>query len=190
MTTDQPIDQARTAFARNAWTEARDAFVAADRQRPLDVTDLEQASLAHHLTGIDDAAIDLLNRAHQEAVRVGDVPRAARHAFWLGMMHLQRGDMARGGGWISRAARLAFESDVDCVERGYVLIPEGIRALESGDPAAAFEVFDRAASIAALWGCRPRDAGPPRPRTFADRDIGGRTRRRAAGRGDARRHGG
>jgi DNA-binding CsgD family transcriptional regulator len=152
MTTDPLIDQARTAFARRAWTEAADAFAAADRQSSLDLADLEQASMALHLIGNDDGAVEILSRAHHEATRTGQVPRAARHAFWLGMMHVQRGDMAQAGGWMSRAARLLDESDADCVERGYVLIPQGLRALDSGDPAAAFEVFDRAATIAARFG--------------------------------------
>lgn len=152
MTTDPLIDRARAAFARSAWVEARDAYVAADRDSSLGIADLEQASVALHLTGDDQASLDLLGRAHQEAIRVGDVPRAARHAFWLGMLHVQRGDMAHGGGWISRAARLAEESGVDCVERGYVLVPAGLRALESGDCAAAFEAFGQAASIAARFG--------------------------------------
>jgi DNA-binding NarL/FixJ family response regulator len=152
MTTADTIDRARSAYARRAWTEAAEAFEAADRILSIDLDDLERAGLAAHLIGRDEYAIELLSRAHHLALDAGDIPRSARHAFWIGMMLSQRGDMARGGGWLSRARRMIEEPDIDCVERGFVLVPEAIGRLEGGDIRGGYELFDRAGAIADRFG--------------------------------------
>ena len=78
----------------------------------------------------------------------GIVARAVRHAFWLAMLFFDRGEMGRGGGWLGRATTLLEEHDLDAVERGYVLIPQGLRAMDSGDAAGALEIFERIAEVA------------------------------------------
>ena len=152
MNTDDTIDLARAAFGRNAWTEAYDAFRAADREAPLELADLERVGLSAHLIGRDDDAAELWGRAHHEAIQNGDVILAARQALWVGMMLIQRGDMAVGGGWLGRAARLVEESGLECVEGGFILIPQALRLLDAGDPAAAFAIFEQAAAIAERFG--------------------------------------
>jgi DNA-binding NarL/FixJ family response regulator len=147
MSTDDLIARGRAAFERRAWTETYDTLLAADRESALALEDLERFGLAAHLIGMDDAAVDLGGRAHHIAFEAGDIPRAARHAFWLGMQFMQRGDVARGGGWIGRAARILDEGGVDAVESGYLAIPEGISQIEA-DPAAALVAFERAAAFA------------------------------------------
>jgi len=151
MSTDDRITRGRAAYERRAWTEAYDALLEADRDGPLALEDLERLGMAAHLTGMDDVAVELLGRSHRSAFEAGDIPRAARHAFWLGMMFMQRGDVARGGGWIGRAARLLDEGGVDAVESGYLAIPEGISQVEA-DPGAALVAFDRAAAVAERFG--------------------------------------
>lgn len=148
MTTPDAIDRARAAFARHAWTEAYDIFRAADHKTPLSAADLEHAGLAAHLLGHDDDATTLWSRAHQASVAAGETARAARQAFWIGMFHMNRGEMAPAGGWLGRATRLLEEGDLDCVERGYVLVPQGLRQLGAGDPFSALSTFERVASIA------------------------------------------
>jgi DNA-binding NarL/FixJ family response regulator len=147
MSTDDLIARGRAAFERRAWTETYDTLLAADRESALALEDLERFGLAAHLIGMDDAAVELGGRAHHIAFEAGDIPRAARHAFWLGMQFMQRGDVARGGGWIGRAARILDEGGVDAVESGYLAIPEGISRIEA-DPAAALVAFERAAAFA------------------------------------------
>jgi DNA-binding NarL/FixJ family response regulator len=144
---DDLISRGRTAFERRAWTEAYHALLEADRDGSLVLEDLERVGLAAHLIGLDDAAVEFSGRAHHVASEAGDIPRAARHAFWLGMMFMQRGDVTRGSGWIGRAARLLDEGGVDAVETGYLAIPEGISQIAS-DPAAALVAFERAAAFA------------------------------------------
>lgn len=142
------LARARAGFARHAWTEAYDAFRLADRETPLSSTDLEDAGLAAHLLGHDEDGIAFWARAHQAAIRDGEMTRAAHQAFWMGMVHINRGEMAVGSGWLGRAARLVQESGADCVEAGYVLVPQALGQLDAGDPAAALATFDRAAAIA------------------------------------------
>lgn len=151
MTTDDRIERGRVAFDRREWTVAHDLLTAADSDTPLGLDDLERAGLAAHLTGLDDVAVELGGRAHHLALQAGEVPRAARHAFWLGMMFMQRGDVARGGGWMGRAARLLDEGGIDAVETGYLAIPEGISKVEA-DPAAALVAFEVAATFAERFG--------------------------------------
>ena len=55
--------------------------------------------------------------------------------------------MARAGGWLARARRILDERQLDCVEQGYLLIPECLQHLEGGDPAAALAKFDEVAAI-------------------------------------------
>ncbi len=151
MTTTDSVNRAREAYAGHAWTEAHDAYVAADRVTPLGLEDLERLGLTAHLIGNDDEAFERWERAHHEATRAGDVIGAARHAFWIGMILVGRGDMAVGGGWLGRAARLVEESGIDCVEGGYVLVPQGLGMLDT-DPAGAFATFERISAIAERFG--------------------------------------
>ena len=44
----------------------------------------------------------------------------AKFDFWLAFGLLDRGDLARSGGWLSRAQRLLDEGNYDCVLRGYL----------------------------------------------------------------------
>jgi hypothetical protein len=82
MNTDDLITRGRAAFARRAWTEAYDLLLAADRESALAFEDLERLGLAANLIGMDDAAVELGGRAYHIAFEAGDIPRAARHAFW------------------------------------------------------------------------------------------------------------
>jgi hypothetical protein len=63
--------------------------------------------------------------AHRERLHVGDVAGAARCGFWLAFLLLLRGETAKSGGWLERSQRLLDERQVDCVERGYLLVPAG-----------------------------------------------------------------
>jgi hypothetical protein len=74
--------------------------------------------MAAFLLGRDDDGDDAGARAFHECLRLGDAPRAARCAFWLGLGLLQRGEMAPGSGWLARASGLLDEGRLDCVERG------------------------------------------------------------------------
>ena len=147
MTAPDADERGRAAFARRAWGDAYAELAAADREAPLGLEDLERLAVAAYLVGRDDDSATAWGRAHQACLHAGDVTRAARCAFWLAFGLLNRGEVARGGGWLARAQRLLDEGDRDCVEQGYLLVPTAIQRFAAGDPATAYATFDQAAAI-------------------------------------------
>ena len=156
MTDAQTLERGRERFARKAWAESYRLLQAADRDAPLDAEDLERLAIAAYLVGRDDDCEAFSARAHQTFLDRGDREGAARAAFWLGFALLGRGAKAPASGWLARAERVLDEGQLDCVVRGYLLIPAAIQRIVQGDPSAAQAVFSQAAEIA---------------RRFADRDL-------------------
>ena len=152
MTSVDALELGRDAFGRRSWAEAYTQLSAAAVERALDLDDLEHLALAAELIGRSDETSELLARAHQEALRVADLPRAARDAFWLGFGLMARGEFARGGGWVARAAGLIEDGHLDCVEQGYVLLPTALHSMEEGSPEAALAAFERISEVAARFG--------------------------------------
>ena len=144
------LEQGREAFTRRAWTAAVELLTAADAADPLAAADLELLATAAFLIGRLDTD-ELWTRAHQAHVEAGDPARAARCAFWLGYGLVQTGEMARASGWFGRAQRVLDDAGVDCVERGYLLLPAGMGAVFGGEAQAALGIFDEAGEIAARW---------------------------------------
>ncbi|MFI2435034.1 LuxR C-terminal-related transcriptional regulator [Streptomyces sp. NPDC018693] len=142
----------RDAFGRRAWAEARERLSAADARAPLDAPDLERLAMAAYLDGHEDGAVETWERAQLALCEAGEVGRAVRCVFWLGITLARYGNHALAGGWFARAARLLEESGEDCVERGYLLVPSALRALGSGDFEGARAVCAEAARIADRYG--------------------------------------
>ncbi len=138
------LEDAREAFAHRAWRDAYDILAAADRDGALTVDDLELLATAAQLIASDDFA-DRWARAHQACLDQGEPLRAARCAYWLAFALLTDGELAQGGGWAARAHQAVGDSD--CVERGYLLIPEGIACCDT-DPRSALQQFTAAGEIA------------------------------------------
>lgn len=145
------LEQGREAYARRRWAEAFDQLSAADADTRLGPVDLDRLATAAYLIGRGDTGSELLARAHREALGRGEPAWAARCAFWLGLHALLGGESATASGWLSRARRLVDEGGQDCVERGYLLVPEGFILLES-DPAAALATGREAAAIGERFG--------------------------------------
>ena len=148
MTIDEGLVAAREAFDRSAWRDAYAGLAAADARGRLASEDLERLAIAAFLLGRPEETASAGSRAHLEAVREGDIARAARSAIWLGMDLMQRGDMAQAGGWFARAARVIDENGYDGVEGGLLLVPRALQHLMAGEPAAAFATFEEVAAIA------------------------------------------
>ena len=104
-------------------------------------------AMAAYLTGRGAESVDVLAQAHRDAVAEGDLPGAIRCAFWAGFQLMDRGEIAQASGWLGRARNLLDESGLDCVERGYLLIPDAVLALLEGRPAAAYPIFEQARVI-------------------------------------------
>jgi DNA-binding NarL/FixJ family response regulator len=142
----QTLDRGRKSLQNQAWRAAFDQLSAADRDVPLEPVDLEQLSQAAHLIGEQNASVDLLARAHQGFLSRGETRRAARSAFWLGFISLVSGEPAQASGWLSRAERL-LDDQPDCVEKGYLFLPVGYRAVHGGDAKVAYRAFVEAAAV-------------------------------------------
>jgi DNA-binding CsgD family transcriptional regulator len=137
------IDQGRSAFQEQRWTEARENFRDADRRGGLPAADLERLATAEILTGSTSTGVDTLTRAHEEYLVVGDVESAARCAGWMCMQLMFLGEPARARGWLARGQRLVDELAEPCSVLGLLLIPEGLGKLYGGDPAGALQAFSR-----------------------------------------------
>jgi DNA-binding CsgD family transcriptional regulator len=152
MTAADELDRGRESFGQQAWRDAFALLSAADRESPLEAEDLERLAWAAFLIGRDDDGADAGARAHHAFLRRGSVERAVRGAFWLAFSFLNRGEVARGGGWLARAHRLLDDLQQDCVEQGYLLWPVGMQRLVEGDAEAAAASFDQAAKIGERFG--------------------------------------
>ena len=140
------LEQGRESFQKQAWAAAFSQLSAADSESPLDPEDLAQLAQAALLIGRESEGIQLLTRSHQGFLSQGDMQSAARYAFWLGFTLLIAGESAKASGWLSRSSRL-LEDQPDCVEKGYLLLPEGYRAFHTGDTEAARTTMAQAVAI-------------------------------------------
>lgn len=147
MSTVNTLDRGLDSFGRQAWGDAYTQLSRADHEGSLKPDDLERLAIAAYLVGKDPDSDDAWARAHHEWLRLGDPARAARCAFWLAFGLFNRGDAARGGGWLARARRLLDEGHPDCAEQGYLLVPVALQRLDEGDAAAAYATFEQAARI-------------------------------------------
>ena len=82
----------RAAYQARAWGQAYAQLSAADALEPLGFDDLVLLAQAAELIGRHEDTDVVAERAHREALRVGDLPGAARAAFWLGFGLMGRGD--------------------------------------------------------------------------------------------------
>jgi len=134
-------DRGRAAFDEQAWATAFAELSAADEQGDLDAANLERLATAAQLTGRD--CVEIWTRAY----RAHTTPEgAARCAFWLAFVLLDRGEVGLGNGWLGRAAR-ALEDRPECVVHGYLLLPEARQHVIEGDHRGGAERAERAAAI-------------------------------------------
>lgn len=73
-----------------------------------------------------------------------DHEACARAAFWSGFRHMMIGEVGLGSGRLQRAAKHAEEAAPDCVQRGYLLLPQVIVHRGKGTYETAVEITDRA----------------------------------------------
>jgi ATP/maltotriose-dependent transcriptional regulator MalT len=134
-----PLQQARDAITRQAWTEAYALLNDADRAGHLANDDIERLATVASLIGRVDETPDLWTRAHNAWMGAGDARRAARCAFWLALDLLSRNEEARANGWVGRALRLLAERELEGAERGLLLVLAARIEVRHGNAAAAYE---------------------------------------------------
>ena len=147
-----PLEVGRNAFEQRAWGEAYTQLSAADVGADLSLDDLERLATAAYLTGQDDC-VDAWARAYQQCLTLGEAARAARSAGWAAHGSFEAGEVARGGGWLTRARVVLDEGGLEGPERGWLLVPQAM-ACFADDPARALEGFVAAGEVAKRYGDR------------------------------------
>jgi ATP/maltotriose-dependent transcriptional regulator MalT len=139
------LQQGRESYRRGAWADAYTSLSLADQACPLSGDDLELLATSAYLIGREVDSERIFERAHHAYGAAGERLRAARAAFWLGLSVLLRGEIGPATGWLSRARRLLDSRD--CVEQGYLLLPDAEQGLAEGDVERALGTANRAAAI-------------------------------------------
>ncbi|MCK0509704.1 helix-turn-helix domain-containing protein [Aromatoleum buckelii] len=154
MTNDATLESARERYARRAWADAFRRFTLADRERALEVKDLERLAVTAYLVGDDDVYFAALERAYHACVEADEAARAARCGFWLGLHLMLKGEAGHATGWFARAHRLLEHAEGERVEHGYLLLPVAEQQIAT----AAYATAESTAAHAAAIGERFRDA--------------------------------
>jgi DNA-binding CsgD family transcriptional regulator len=141
------LEHGRAAYAEGAWLDAYASLSAADVVAPLEPGDLELLARSAYMLGRDDGYLRGLERAHYGHLDAGDVPRAARCTWWIGLCLLLTGEAAPATGWFARGERLLDRDDSDCVERGYLLLARMLQSFAEGDFQAARDAAAEAIEI-------------------------------------------
>lgn len=111
------------------------------------VDDLERRAIAAYLGGAEEASEELWALAHTESLKGNDPQRAARCIFWLALDLFNRGEWARGHGWIARGYHLLEEAQ-DSPELGLLSVLESRHQLKEGDVGAATKASNLALHLA------------------------------------------
>jgi DNA-binding NarL/FixJ family response regulator len=104
------------------------------------------------MLGRDDDYRDSLERAHRLHLDSGDIPCSVRCAFWIGHNLLFRGEPVQATGWFTRAQRLLARHGKECVEQGYLLIPQWLKQMAGGDYKGGYLTAARAAALGERFG--------------------------------------
>jgi DNA-binding CsgD family transcriptional regulator len=152
------LDRARSAFRTQSWGQAYTCFGAADAELGLSSSDLELYARAAYLVGNDDACVRALERAYHQLLADGDPEQAANAAFWLAFNLMNRGEMARAGGWLGRVEQLVPPEDSQSPVRGLLLLPTALQQLMGGDARAALGLFEQSHEIGRRSGDRELEA--------------------------------
>jgi len=137
----------RASYELGEWDDAFAALSAADAATPLGPEDLHRLAWSAGLTARDEQMLSTQERLYNAWLERSCSLAAARAAFWLGFRLMAMGKAGGASGWLTRAQRLVDLHAGDCVEQGYLLLPETQRLLNSGEFDSAFERAGRAAQI-------------------------------------------
>jgi DNA-binding NarL/FixJ family response regulator len=129
------------------WTAAYATLAAADARSPLSPEQLEELSVAAHLIGRDDEAIEIRERAYRAYLAEGRLVAGIRCGFWIGFTLYNRGENTQAAGWHARMARLADELEPSDPVRLLARVPQAVAMWHGGDPAGALPQFERAARL-------------------------------------------
>jgi DNA-binding CsgD family transcriptional regulator len=143
-THSETIQAARAAYETGAWADATELFLRADEECDLELDDLEALAWAAAISAQDREMLAALERVYAYHSANNDHEKCARAAFWSGLRNMLIGEVGLGSGWLQRAAKHAEQTPPDCVQRGYLLLPQVYMHRGKGAYDAAIEVADDA----------------------------------------------
>ncbi len=142
--TRQIAEAARAAYRKGAWADATELFLRADAEVPLEVEDLEALVWAAGIAARDREMLAALERVYVHHEAIGDHENCARAAFWSGLRNMMIGEVGLGSGWLQRAHKHVEQTSPDCVQRGFLLLPQVLMHRGKGAYEAAIEIADTA----------------------------------------------
>jgi DNA-binding CsgD family transcriptional regulator len=140
----ETVQAARRAYERRAWADATELFLRADADSELEIDDLEALVWAAGISAQDRVMLDGLERLYAHYSANESHEDCARTAFWCGLRNMLIGEIGLGSGWLQRAAKHAEQTAPDCVQRGYLLLPQVYMHRGKGDYEAAIAFADKA----------------------------------------------
>ncbi|MEQ9040333.1 MAG: LuxR C-terminal-related transcriptional regulator [Silicimonas sp.] len=143
---------AREAYARGDWADATDLFLSAGAKSDLEIEDVEALVWAAAVAARDRVMLEALEHVYNHHAAADDPEQCARAAFWCGLRYMMIGDVSLGSGWLQRAAKCADQTAPDCVQRGYLILPQVFMLRGKGDYDAAAEAADKAMAFGERCG--------------------------------------
>jgi ATP/maltotriose-dependent transcriptional regulator MalT len=127
-------------------------FQNADAETELGADDLEALVWAAGISAQDRVMLDGLERLYGHYASADNHVECARTAFWCGLRNMMMGEVGLGAGWLQRAAKHAEETPPDCVQRGYLLLPQVFMHRSKGAYETAVEIADKAIAFGETAG--------------------------------------
>jgi DNA-binding CsgD family transcriptional regulator len=149
----EQLQRGRQLYGDWAWDDAYETLSQVDAAGPLEPDDLELLATAAYMTDRREDFVAALERAHHAHLHHGATARAVRCAFWIGAVLALAGRSGHAGGWFARAERLLEQVD-DCVERGYLLLPQMLQRHATHDWREVATIAAEAAEIAQRYADR------------------------------------
>ncbi len=150
------VEQARGAASSGDWSRAYDLLTGTDASVRLSVDDLGFLAEVAYAAGHLDVTIEAWERAHAEAVRLGDPITAAGAAARVALhLLMDTALMAPIRGWVKRAERLLVGHDGTPIH-AWLAVIKSYERLMMGDVRAAHDWASRAVAVGST--CNPAAA--------------------------------
>lgn len=145
---EELLGAARRLLENRAWRDALETYMEIATDAYLETKDLEGMATAAYMVERPEIFRSAMQRAHQQHLATRAPLQAARCAIWIGIDMALRGELGPASGWFSRAKRILDGVADDCVEKGYLLLPELLEEVAKRDWAAAIATASEAVEVA------------------------------------------
>jgi len=93
---DALLEESGRACSLSTWRQGHAGLAEVDAAHPLCAEDLQLLGDSAYMLGRDKEYVAALTRAYNLHLAVGDLPAAARTAFWIGHSFMHQGQMPPG----------------------------------------------------------------------------------------------